>query len=322
MNSKILVIMIMVVLLLSGCSLEENEKKEEIANINDFPKMYCKSYEHLKFESEIIIRAKNNNILYECVAKPNKFNHKSAIELLFPKEQNSQIQSDGNNYVHSNGNTLYINKDYLSFNSNSSEMEQALEQISLEEDRNKAKGVEKLDELKAHTIERELEKLKIDQISFYKSHEEAKNSAGEKSYYWLGNQSYQELPVFNTTLFAGINDTWAPIQILSTANGIEKLQVLYNYSFEKKDNKIELKSFDQIALALEKEYSMILGDNKRVVSRAELFFWVDVNQESEVFQMIPTWVLNVKEFSQSSLQWREYQELVNAETAEVMEVGE
>lgn len=42
MNSKILVIMIMVVLLLSGCSLEENEKKEEIANINDFPKMYCK----------------------------------------------------------------------------------------------------------------------------------------------------------------------------------------------------------------------------------------------------------------------------------------
>ena len=109
---------------------------------------------------------------------------------------------------------------------------------------------------------------------------------------------------------------------MSTANGIEKLQVLYNYSFEKKDNKIELKSFDQIALALEKEYSMILGDNKRVVSRAELFFWVDVNQESEVFQMIPTWVLNVKEFSQSSLQWREYQELVNAETAEVMEVGE
>ena len=84
-------------------------------------------------------------------------------------------------------------------------------------------------------------------------------------------------------MFAGINDTWAPIQILSTANGIEKLQVLYNYSFEKKDNKIELKSFDQIALALEKEYSMILGDNKRVVSRAELFFWVDVNQESEVF---------------------------------------
>ena len=40
--------MIMVVLLLSGCSLEENEKKEEIANINDFPKMYCKSYEHFK----------------------------------------------------------------------------------------------------------------------------------------------------------------------------------------------------------------------------------------------------------------------------------
>ena len=51
----------------------------------------------------------------KCVAKPNKFSHKSAIELLFPKEQNSQIQSDGNNYVHSNGNTLYINKDYLSF---------------------------------------------------------------------------------------------------------------------------------------------------------------------------------------------------------------
>ena len=132
-----------------------------------FLKCIVKVMNHLKIlKSEIIIRAKNNNILYECVAKPNKFNHKSAIELLFPKEQNSQIQSDGNNYVHSNGNTLYINKDYLSFNSNSSEMEQALEQISLEEDTNKAKGVEKLDELKAHTIERELEKLKIDQISF------------------------------------------------------------------------------------------------------------------------------------------------------------
>ena len=50
--------MIMVVLLLSGCSLEENEKKEEIANINDFPKMYCKSYEHLKFESEILFEQK------------------------------------------------------------------------------------------------------------------------------------------------------------------------------------------------------------------------------------------------------------------------
>lgn len=58
--------MIMVVLLLSGCSLEENEKKEEIANINDFPKMYCKSYEHLKFESEIIIRAKNVSDFMSC----------------------------------------------------------------------------------------------------------------------------------------------------------------------------------------------------------------------------------------------------------------
>ena len=38
--------------------LEENEKKEEIANINDFPKMYCKSYEHLKLNRRLLFEQK------------------------------------------------------------------------------------------------------------------------------------------------------------------------------------------------------------------------------------------------------------------------
>lgn len=65
-------------------------------------------------------------------------------------------------------------------------------------------------------------------------------------YYWLGTEVWQNLPVFSTCFYDGMTEAWAPIQVLFTNLGVEKVQILYNYQFHKDKEIIELKPFEEV----------------------------------------------------------------------------
>lgn len=263
------------------------------------------------------------------------FNKEVVIPIIFKNNiTDTDIDTDGANYTHTNGSTLYIEGDYLSFNSNSEAENDVMGDFSLHTEQytgDQYKIIEESDELSALTdkdnIEKLLYSLGMNNFNFYKAYviggQETHENMQNSGRYWIGCEMCQELPVFCSSFYAGVIDAWAPMQVLCTENGIEKLQILYYFNFENTTKKIDLKAFDEIADALVKKYSMLLTDNRHVVTRAELSFWVDINQEDRVFEMVPVWVFSMKEYSgKSEKSCLEYQELVNAVTGEMLEVGE
>lgn len=300
-------IICLVLLLFFVICLDQKKLREsEPVFTDEFPSRYVKKGKAVEFDADIIV---SNANLYETTAVKFEFDKDVAVSVMFDNDiTDTKIHTDGINYTHANGNTLYIEGDYLSFNSNS---------VS--------------DELLPITGQRDiaqlLHSLGMNNFSLHKAyaadgqeiHENKKNS----SEYWIGRETCQGLPVFCTSFYAGTADEWAPMQILYSEDGIEKLQILYYFNFKKTTKKVSLRTFDEVADALVQKYSMILTDNKHIVTKAELYFWVNVNQEDTIFEMIPVWVFSMEEYSEKpEKDCLQYQELVNASTAEMLEVGE
>lgn len=329
-NKKIICLGIFLILLI----LIDKKTLQESAPVvkEEFPLKYVRKNEAIEFNADIVIE---NDSLYESTATKMEFNKDVFIPVMFENNvTNISVNTDGTNYIHANGNTMYIEGNYLSYNSNSEKEKNIMKKFSLYTERytgNQYELIEKSDELSAITdkndIEQLFDSLGINNSNLYKTYVvDGQKTYGNKSNdarYWIGCEMCQGLPVFCSSFYAGIIDAWAPMQILYTENGIEKLQILYYFNFEKSAERIVLKTFDEIADALVRKYSMLLTDNKHIVTKAELSFWIDVNQDDTVYKMVPVWVFTMREYSKKSDKgYLEYQELVKATTAELLEVGE
>lgn len=338
--------------LLACTTANTGKKKNEESN--EIPEKYIGKNKFLEFDTEIVNTKRGNNI-YKSTAVATKFNAETVVPIMFGEGVESElVEGDRDNYIHSNGNSFYVYKNYLAFNSNSQLQTCVMKSFSLFDENYTA---DKFESVEAHHASVDLNlkqqiidtcsSMGIENMNLYKmyklnyktlqenEHHEDKMgndmpykykkdwSEADNSIYWIGNQTWQELPVFCSAYSESITDTWAPIQVLQTQNGIEKIQVLYDFKFEKSSEQVKLRAFEEVANALTKEYSMLLTDNKYVATKAELHYWVDVNQEDTKFDMIPVWVFTVKEYkSNTEDEYVEYQKLVNAETAEILEVGE
>ena len=311
-----------VLISLSGC----RKSSENIKNIR-FPTKYQKNYKNFKFDTEIIVGKERQEFLYESSAQKIKFDTKTLQNQIFSLEQG---KLNGDTIKWKDGSSLIIDGDYLAFNSNSRDEEEINLGFSLFQDNYTAdqfpvidKNLEDKDEFKQ--ISSQIANIGIEDAMFYKYYNldnvSTSTTKSEKAY-WLGRQYYEGLPVLSTTFYSGYNDTWAPIQILYAEERTEKMQILYCFEFKKGNKKIQLKSFDQIAKSIEDEYKMLLTEKNYLVTKAELSFWVNDNQVDNSFKMIPVWVLTIREYDkESDTDYVEYQELVNAETAENIESG-
>lgn len=152
------------------------------------------------------------------------------------------VTKEGNNYIYKSGNSLYADNDYLGFNSNSKLEKYITSSFSLFPEHytaDKFVSIENPDELKSlkgkWEIEHKLGSLGIKNLDFYKAYQldyktlkeneqhtdnngndlpsSYKDNWTEKdnSIWWIGNETWQGLPVFCTSFYAGMTDTWAPI---------------------------------------------------------------------------------------------------------------
>lgn len=359
-NRKVQVCTVMlclsVILVASACSGKDfsREGNEGISILSDFPTKYIQKNQYLAFDTDIVVNS-NVNSLHKSIAVKADFEGKTITPALLQESPDSEaLTTDGKYYVHENGMSVYIENDYLVFNRNSElelDLNSSFSLLSGQYNADKYTAIENPDESampdEKGKINNLFSSLGIKNYKFYKLylldyqtleeneiHSDAVGNDMPDAYrekwteedngsYWLGTEIWQGLPVFCTSFYGGTTDEWAPIQILCTQNGLEKLQVLYYFNFMEESEGIVLKPFEEAAEALIEKYSMLLTDNQHIVKRAELFFGVNVNQEDIELEVVPIWVFTLREYQlDPEVDYTEYQELVNAETAEILEVGE
>ena len=344
-RKKIVICFLCTILVLAviGC---ESKKNRESIKVFDFQKKYKRAGDALTFDTTIHVGDGVQNYLYVSKAQLVRFDSEKIMGICVPsKIDDTWLGLDGNSFALDNGNTLNIDEDYVAFNSNSKLEEIITSGFSLFGNEYTADQYPIVEIEKESTASGEIKKVNdtissmgIEDFRFYKYYvlddtlpqdngEDTQNNditdRNIKASYYIGTQFWQGLPVFCSEYYSGFNDTWAPLQVLFVNDGIEKMQVLYCFQFKKSDEKQQLKSFEEIADSLENEYELLLTDNKHTVTEAELYFWVDSNQIESEFEMKPVWVLTVREFSEGNEDdYIEYQELVDARTAENIETGE
>lgn len=351
-KTVVAVFFLCITFILSIHTVENEVVDEYIKNLEDFPLKYIKKDKILDFQVDIIISS-TETYLYKSKAIKSKLNNKAALSLIKNKEKDTFVKKDRNYYTNSNGNAMRFYEDYLSFNTNS-DLEKKVEScFSLFPERYTADNYMSIDDLNSlntingkSEIENVLHSLGVDNFRLSKSYildyktlqenEKHIDKCGNINWngyknawteednckYWVGIETWCGLPVFCASFSNEISEVWMPIQILYTKDGIEKLQILYHFNFENGTEKLKLRPFEEIADTLEKKYSKLLTDNKYIVTKAELFFWVDVNQEDIKFEMKPVWNFTLKEYKKDSKNdYVECQEIVDAETAKILEIG-
>lgn len=315
----------MILSMVIACGSDYRNKSEAAGNVSDIPAHYKRELEYLNFEIEHI-EIDLDDSLYQTYAKRVEFDPKSTAKFFLGDSFQGTISKneDGVFYLTQGEKLLYFSGDNMVYMSNSKEQSNVAKNFSVNEDGNKivpahiyAEFTDKSLQAEKKRLEKQVQEIGIENLELYKCYD-----LGE-SMYWSGIQKCQGIPVFTTIYYEGMNDEWMPFQFLNTQEGMEMAKVIYCFRFEQKKEKIKLLSFDEIAKSLEQEYEMILTDNKYDVVGAELYFWVDVNQEDAEYKMEPVWVFTIHEYREGEEEnYNEYQELIHAETGKSVEVKE
>ena len=303
-------------LAVSACGTNQTKEGMTAENKSDIPKQYKKELNCLIFDIEHI-QINVDDDFYQGYAKKIQLNPKIITrQFLGDFQEDIYVNENGIIYLEKEGKNLYIDRNSIVYLSNPEIQSYIAEKFSFEKSESDTASIHSYTEFteaslqsEKKQLERMIQKIGIPNLVLKKCYDI------EKCRYWLGIQEWQKTPVFTTVLYEGMNDERMPVQILNTSKGVEKLNASYYFEFEQKKEKIKLLSFDKIAEALENEYSMILTDNKYNVIGAELYFWVDVNQEESEYKMEPVWIFTIREYhGGKEKNGMVLQEIIHAET--------
>lgn len=316
----------LVIIIGMGLSACRNNLSEREIILSEFPSKYVKEEMNIEFDTDIIIPDNVEEHIFKSSAKKIEFQGEEIADFLFENETGKKdYERSGDNYISYNGESVYVGDAFVSYNSNSDMQKNLLSDFSLFQEDYTADQFEYVDiqkesaELEEKKVKDYIAKIDVKNCDFYRYY---LLDCDAQTKYWLGTETFQGLPVFCPLFAKEICDTWAPIQVLSTGEEIEKIQILYYFLFDSSNEKIELRAFEDIANSLINEYKNILTDNKYLITKAQLIFWVDINQLDIEFNMRPVWALTVREyFDNDQTQYLEYQELIDAETATTIQVG-
>lgn len=282
-----------------------NQNNNEIV----FPNKYMEKFNRINFETNIILPKNFKNDLFQYKAKCKNYDSTDVLSVL-QNYNKKKITEDMLNI--SNGQIIFFTQSLKGNNLNTSFLEYM---------RNKS-DIENINDLVDNDINNEIfKKLNIANITYTKSINLGEYNEINKNHCFLGFQELEGLKVFSSILDKNVNDYWSPFQVIYSSDGIEKLQILYAFDFKKQNSKIQLKSFDQIILAIKNEFDSIISDNHYEIDRAELMFWVDQKHDKTFYYIYPIWLFSIKEFvSIDNKEFIQYQKIVNAETGRIMEL--
>lgn len=138
-------------------------------------------------------------------------------------------------------------------------------------------------------------------------------SEKDDCYYFCVNQTYKGLPVYSVynEMFTDAEDTNAPIQAVVSREGIEWLKIETAFTFLDEKGGVSLADMDAVVKAAADKYNQVLGQAEYEITRAELYYYVDLSSGMGTYEAKPVWILAGNEKG-----GRNIQVIIDAQTAE------
>lgn len=138
-------------------------------------------------------------------------------------------------------------------------------------------------------------------------------SEKDDCYYFCVNQTYKGLPVYSVynEMFTDAEDANAPIQAVVSREGIEWLKIEIAFTFLDEKGGVSLADMDAVVKAAADKYNQVLGEAEYEITRAELYYYVDLSSGMGTYEVKPVWILAGNEKG-----GRNIQVIIDAQTAE------
>lgn len=134
-------------------------------------------------------------------------------------------------------------------------------------------------------------------------------------YYFYINQTYKGLPLYNaqSEAFADPEEINAPIRAVVSGEGIEWLNMGKVYTFSEERGGVSLADMDAVVKTAADQYNQLPGDATYEVTKAELYYYVDLSSGMGTYDVKPVWILTGREKGGKGIQI-----VIDAQTAETI----
>lgn len=132
-------------------------------------------------------------------------------------------------------------------------------------------------------------------------------------YYFCINQTYKGLPLYHVynQVFADAVDSNAPIQAVVSGEGLEWLNIEKVFTVSDEQGGVSLADLTTVIQAAADKYNQILGGSTCEITKAELYYYVDLSSGMGIYDVKPVWILAGNEKGGKNLQI-----IIDAQTAE------
>lgn len=113
-------------------------------------------------------------------------------------------------------------------------------------------------------------------------------------YYFYMNQIYRGLPLYHVynQVFGDAGDINAPIQAVVSREGIEWLKIEKVFALSQEQDCASLADMDAVIKAAADKYNQMPGDDAYEVTKAELYYYVDLSSGLGTYDVKPAWILS------------------------------
>lgn len=121
-------------------------------------------------------------------------------------------------------------------------------------------------------------------------------SSDDDCYYFALRQTCQKLPVYYiySDIYKEASDAFAQVQAAYSKDGLFYLLMDKTFKFQKRDTKLKLKNFEEIAGTVEYKYANIISDDNYIVTKAQLMMMAR-QEKNDNYLLTPVWVFDVTE---------------------------
>lgn len=146
-----------------------------------------------------------------------------------------------------------------------------------------------------------------------KSQYKAQWSEADDCYYFYIDQIYRGLPLYHVynKVFGDAGEINAPVQAVVSAEGIEYLGIEKVFTVSEEKGGVSLADMDMVVKTAADKYNQVLGDATYEITRARLYYYVDLSSGIGVYDVKPVWILSGSEKGGKKMQM-----MIDAQTAE------
>lgn len=138
-------------------------------------------------------------------------------------------------------------------------------------------------------------------------------SGADDCYYFYIDQIYRGLPFYHVynKVFKDAGEIHAPVQAVVSAEGIEYFEIEKVFAVSEEKGSVSLADMDMVVKTAADKFNQVLGDTAYEITKAQLYYYVDLSSGMGIYDVKPAWILSGSENGGKKIQM-----IIDAQTAE------